>query len=207
MSVSTKQSIGVRRNRILFLTQLAMLAGIMLLFHYTGIGYFRIGIFSLTIMAVPMIIGAITLGKTAGAILGAVFAVTVLTLPETQFLFSVNPAATIVLCLVARVLLGFLCGLMFELFSRADKTRIWSYGVTGLVTSVLNTLFVIGGIVIVFGSYPSVQEAFGAAGKGRAGFFITAISAVAVQALIEAAICTLISGAAAKALVHFIKKK
>jgi len=188
------------------LTQLAVLTAIMIIFHLTGVGYFRIGIFSLTIMAVPLIIGAITLGKAAGAILGGVFGFTVILLPETQFFMNLNLAGALIVCIATRILLGFLSGAMFQSFAKFDDSKIWSYAVTGLFTSLLNTFFVMGGIALIFGSDPAVQEAFGAAGLGKMNFFIVIIGAVALQAVIEAAICAVVAGSAAKAIHIFLKK-
>ncbi|MCL1903011.1 MAG: ECF transporter S component [Oscillospiraceae bacterium] len=193
------------RQKTLMLAQLGVLIAVMIIFHTTGISYIKVGVFSLTIMAVPMIIGAITTGRTGGMVLGAVFGITTLLLPETQIFMSVNPLLAILLCVGARVLLGFLCAIIFECFKKYDKTKILSFGATGLLTSLLNTLFIIGGITLLFASNPSVLREFGMEGVSRLNFFAIFISLVGVQAVIEATVCTIISGVVAKAVTVYIK--
>ncbi|MDR2559244.1 MAG: ECF transporter S component [Oscillospiraceae bacterium] len=197
---------GAADGKTLMLVQLGALVAIMLILHFTGFGYFKIGVFSLTIMAVPMIIGAVTIGKTAGAVLGGIFGVTVLTLPETMFFMNINLAGTFFVVVGTRVILGFLCGLMFQGFSKFDKQKIWSYGATGLITAMLNTVFIMGGIALIFGSDPAVREVFGAADAAGFAFFAIIFGAVIVQAAIEAGICMVIAGSAAKAIHIFFKK-
>jgi len=188
------------------LTQLGVLTAIMLIFHFSGIGYFKIGVFSLTIMAIPMIIGAITIGKSAGAVLGGIFGITVILLPETQFFMNINLAGTLLVVVGTRILLGFLSGLMFRSFEKLDESRIWSYGLTGLFTALLNTFFIMGGIALIFGSDPAVQEAFGTSDLSKVNFLMVIIGAVAMQAVIEAVMCAVIAGSVAKTIHIFLKK-
>ncbi|MCL1789345.1 MAG: ECF transporter S component [Oscillospiraceae bacterium] len=186
------------RKRTLMLAQMGVLIAIMLIFHLTGIGYIKVGIFSLTIMMIPVIIGAITSGPLAGAILGGVFGMTILFLPETQFFMGVNPIATIVLVVGTRgLLVGFIGGMVYKLLGRFDKKKIWSLGVTGLLTSLLNTFVLIAGLAIIF--YESL-------GETRTGVFTAFISALAVQAVIEAVICTLFAVVIARILIMYLKK-
>ncbi|MDR0196624.1 MAG: ECF transporter S component [Oscillospiraceae bacterium] len=190
----------------LMLVQTAILAALMLVLNGTGLGYLKIGVFSLTVMLAPVIIGAITVGKTAGVLLGAVFGATVLTLPETQLFMSVSLPFTLVLCVGRGLLLGFLCGLMFEGFKKIDKTRLWSFGAAGLLTALLNTVVTIGGIALIFGSNPTVLEALGMSGFSKAKVFTAFISLVGVQAVIEAFLCTFIAAAIAKPVTVYVNK-
>jgi len=186
------------RGRTLMLAQVAVLAAIMAILDRTGLGYFKIGVFSLTIMMVPVIIGGITLGPLAGAVLGGVFGVTILFLPETQFFMGVNPVATIVLVVGARgLLVGFLSGVMFRAFRRFDKPGTWAYAATGLLSSLLNTFVLIVGLALVFSKHLE---------NTRMGVFTTFITALGVQALIEAVICTLIAGVVAKSVNVYLNK-
>ncbi|MDR0222805.1 MAG: ECF transporter S component [Oscillospiraceae bacterium] len=198
---------GAISKKTLALVQTAILAALMLILNFTGIGYFKIGVFSLTVMMAPVIIGAITVGKTAGAVLGAVFGLTVILLPETQLFMSVNLPLTIMLCVGLRgLLLGFLCGLTFEGFKKIDKTRLWSFIATGLLASLLNTVITIGGIALIFGSNPTVLEALGMSGFGKMEVFAAFMSLVGVQAIIEAFLCTFTAVTVAKPVTVYINK-
>ena len=64
------------RTNIRWLTQLALLVAILLVLNYTPLGYLQIGPLSASLLTVPVAIGAMTMGPTAGAILGGVFGAT-----------------------------------------------------------------------------------------------------------------------------------
>lgn len=55
------------------LVQLSVLIAIMLLLELTGLGMIKTAGLEITIMLVPVIVGAIVMGPAAGALLGGVF--------------------------------------------------------------------------------------------------------------------------------------
>ena len=57
------------RTNTRWLTQLALLVAILLVLNYTPLGYLQIGPLSASLLTVPVAIGAMTMGPTAGAIL------------------------------------------------------------------------------------------------------------------------------------------
>jgi len=193
------------------LAQLGILAAIMLVFHFTGIGYIKLGAIEMTIMMVPVIIGAITLGPIAGAILGGIFGVTVCLLPFTQsFFMAMNLPGTIIMCVAFRgIILGFLIGLLFKGFNRLDSSRIWSCEATGLIASLLNTAIFVVGAVIIYGNNPMMHDFFESIGmqaKTPSAVFSALIVVVGVQAVVEAAICTLVASVIAKAVMTYLQK-
>ena len=58
------------------LVLLAMLAGILLMMSFTPLGYLNIGPLAISLNMIPVAIGAVALGPTGGAVLGAVFGIT-----------------------------------------------------------------------------------------------------------------------------------
>ena len=186
----------------LMLAQMGVLIAIMLIFHLTGIGYLKVGVFSLTIMMVPVLIGAITMGPIAGAVLGAVFGASVLILPETQFFIGINPLGTVAVCVGVRVFVGALCGFLFKWFSRFDRIGSWSYGASGLIAALLNTLLMMTGLALVFGS----NAEFNPESTGTIALFIGLIAGVSLNAFVEAAVCMVIGGAVARAVVAYLQK-
>lgn len=108
------------RTNIRWLTQLALLVAILLVLNYTPLGYLQIGPLSASLLTVPVAIGAMTMGPTAGAILGGVFGATsfIQALEGKSAmgsaLFQVSPFGTFVVCFVARVLVGLCAGLIFK---------------------------------------------------------------------------------------------
>jgi len=56
--------------------EMALLVAIILLMAFTPIGYIKTFGLEITLIVVPVTVGAITLGPAAGAVLGAVFGIT-----------------------------------------------------------------------------------------------------------------------------------
>ena len=100
------------RTNVRWLTQLALLAAILLVMNYTPLGYLQLGPLSASLLTVPVAIGAMTMGPLAGAILGGIFGATsFIQMVEGKSamgaaLFSVNPFGAFVVSFVARVLDG-----------------------------------------------------------------------------------------------------
>ena len=58
------------------MVQLAVLIAIMLILAFTPLGYLRIGPLAISLMTIPVVIGAMILGPAGGAVLGLVFGLT-----------------------------------------------------------------------------------------------------------------------------------
>lgn len=145
------------RTNIRWLTQLALLVAILLVLNYTPLGYLQIGPLSASLLTVPVAIGAMTMGPTAGAILGGVFGATsFIQAVEGKSamgaaLFQVSPFGTFVVCFVARVLVGLCAGLIFAALRKAmPKNEKLCCFLGGLAAPVLNTVFFMGFLVLIF---------------------------------------------------------
>ncbi len=137
------------------LTQLAILVAIIFLLSFTPLGYLAIGPIAATTVQMPVIIGAILMGPAAGAILGFFFGLSaiikVLTTGADQFAvlaLTHSPAAYLTVCFGARILMGFLTGLLAGVLKKIPamngKGSFISYGITGFIGSGLNTVFYLG---------------------------------------------------------------
>ena len=58
------------------LVEMALLTAVIILLAFTPLGYIRTLGFEITLIVVPVTVGAVTLGPAAGAVLGVVFGVT-----------------------------------------------------------------------------------------------------------------------------------
>lgn len=197
------------RGRTLYLVQLAILAAILLLLEVTGLGYIRIPALSMTIMQVPVIIGAIVLGPAAGAILGAVFGLTSFAQafgkdPLGAILLTYNPVGLFVTTVLTRTLMGWLCGLIYRGLQRIRVNRNLSLVLSSLSGALLNTLLFMSMFLLFFFHTEAVQNI--ASGIGTANPLLFAVLLVGVQVLIEAGICTLLGSTIAGALLHAQKK-
>ena len=132
------------------------------------------GNLSITLALIPIAMGAILYGPLAGLFLGMVMGGIVLTGADTQTYFlSVNPAATVVLCLVKSGVAGLVSGLLFKLFafiakkqsSVNKKKALFAAGiiVAALVVPLVNTfIFIIGAVIFFSVYYPSLEAAIAA---------------------------------------------
>ena len=55
------------RTNTRWLTQLALLVAVLLVMNYTPLGYLQVGPLSMSLLTIPVAIGAMTLGPVAGA--------------------------------------------------------------------------------------------------------------------------------------------
>ena len=66
----------MKSTKLQYWLRVTLFAAILLLLALTPLGYIRTPILNITILTVPIAIGAIALGPTAGAVLGFVFGLT-----------------------------------------------------------------------------------------------------------------------------------
>lgn len=152
MAKTTKRA---RRRKTLALAQNAILTALIVLMAFTPIGYLPLGPVKMTFIMVPVAVGAITLGEKSGAFLGLVFGITSfiqcfgLDLFGTT-LFGINPVYTFIMCIVPRVLMGYLCGVIYKFIAR--KKRKLALVIASFFAPVLNTFFFMSLLMIFFGN-------------------------------------------------------
>ena len=84
-------------------------------------GGIRFGIFSISLVLVPIVVGAAIYGWQAGAWLGFAFGMTVLLSGDANAFMVVDPLATVLVVLVKGTLCGLIAGLMYKLLQRCNK--------------------------------------------------------------------------------------
>ncbi len=135
------------------LVQMAILIAIMLVLAFTPLGYLKVGAIEITFMTIPVVIGAILLGPAAGAFLGGVFGLTsfIQCFGMSAFgaaLLGINPFLTFLVCMVPRILMGYLAGVIFRVIYRHDKTKILSFAASSLSGALLNTILFVGMLML-----------------------------------------------------------
>lgn len=191
--------------KTLYLVEMAVLIAIILILEITNVGYLKFGLVELTIMQVPVIIGAIVLGPTAGAILGGVFGLTSFwqCFGKSAFgvsLLAINPLYTFIICVVGRVLMGWLTGLIYRGLQTVDKNKIVNFFVSGLCGALLNTCFFMVFLVVLFGQTQFIMDIQASLGATSVLGFIVAM--VGVQGLIEAAVSCVLGAVISKAILR-----
>ena len=145
------------------LTTLGLLTGILLLLNFTPLGYINTGGLSISLMMIPVGIGAMLMGPKAGAWLGFVFGATSFyqaltgSSPFSTMLLSINPVGTFMTCVPTRLLMGVCVGLIFKAAQRVDKRKTACYFVGGFSAAFLNTLFFMSTLLLFFWNTEYVQ--------------------------------------------------
>lgn len=200
----------MKHSKNVKMVELAVLAAIILLLEVTGLGMIKTLGLELTIMHVPVIIGAIVLGPTQGAILGATFGLISFweCFGKSTFgvaLLSINPFLTFLVCVPTRVLMGWLCGLIFQGMQRImKKEHIVSYIVAATGGALLNTLFFMSTLCLCFYNTELIQGF--ADTLGSTNVFMFVVLFVGVQGLVEAILCATVGTVVSKAVRHALHR-
>lgn len=187
--------------RILALVETAVLTAIIFIMAFTSIGYIRVGALSISLITIPVAIGAIAVSPAAGAFLGLVFGCTSFAQcftgnPFGAALLAINPFLTFLLCVPTRTLAAFLCGLLYKGIHR--KWKVPSYYIAGFSMAFLNTLFFMSMLVLCFWNADAVQTWSKSLGAFNPLVFI--LASVTVNAVIEWISTTVIGGSVGLAL-------
>lgn len=192
-----------------YMVEMALLIAIILIMAFTPIGYIRTLGLEITLIVVPVAVGAVTLGPAAGAVLGGVFGITSFIQcfgmsPFGAVLLSINPVYTFVVCVFSRVLMGWLTGLLYQAFLRCNPLKRVSVVLANLCCPLLNTLFFMGTLTLFFYQTEYVQGIAEGLGAGNPLIFILLF--VGVNGLVEAAACFVVGSAISQALKKVVKR-
>lgn len=197
-----KRTHANRGSDLHHLTLLALFSAIIVVMaNVPFLGYIPLGFMNATTIHIPVIIGACLLGPKSGAFLGGVFGLTSLinnTLKPlvTSFVFtpfySLDPRfsgglRSLVICFVPRILIGIIAGLLFK-WLKSRTGPVLACGVAGFLGSMTNTVFVMGGIYLLYGT--SYAEARGIGFKALFGVIMSVVGVNGVPEAILAAFLT-----------------
>lgn len=197
-----------KTTNVRFLAQLGLLAAIEIVMKLIGLGSVPVGPLYMSFLTVPIAVGAMTLGPSAGAILGAVFGLVSFkdamtgASAMTGVFFQISPVHTFILCVVMRAIMGFCVGLLFKALRFIDRKGGWSYFIGALSAPLLNTLFFMGYIVAVFYQTEYIQGLVSTKGASNPLMFVVLL--VGVQGLIEAIVCCAAGGVITRAVSSFL---
>ncbi len=197
-----------RRINTTFLTEMGLLIALILLLAFTPLGYIKTLGLEITLIVVPVAVGAVVLGPAAGALLGFIFGLTsfIQCFGMSAFgtvLLGINPIGTFITCIVARTLMGWLTGLIFQGLRKLKWNTIATY-IANLCCPLLNTLFFMSCIVIFFYNTDYIQGFAQALGATNPFTFVLLF--VGVNGLVEAVLCFIVGSAISKALLHFANR-
>ena len=131
----------------------AILTGIVFLLQLLG-SFIKLGPFSISLVLIPIVIGAASCGWKISTWLGFIFGVAVLVSGDAAAFLTIDVAGTIITVLLKGTACGLVAGLVYQLL--ASKNRYLAVGAAALVCPIVNTgVFLLGCFVFFL---PAVEQ-------------------------------------------------
>ena len=160
-----------RDNRTHRMVALAMMGAIVVLLANTPLGLIQLPVIKATTVHIPVILGAILLGPSAGCVLGGVFGICSLvsnTIAPTLTSFAFSPfyadgmvgaVKAVWISVGCRVLIGLVSGWLWIILKKVKLPEIVALPVVGFVGSMTNTVAVMGSIYFLLAEqYAAARE-------------------------------------------------
>lgn len=184
-----------KSSKTYFIARLAILTAIVFVMAFTPLGYLKVGAIEITFLTIPVIIGAIWLGPTAGAILGGVFGITSFIQcfgmsALGAILLETNPIFCFIVCFFPRLIMGWLVAVIFKGISLIKALRFSAYTVSSFCGALFNTCFFMTALIGLYGQ--SELNSLLNLNFGSMSVLQFAAAFVGVNALVEIVVCTLI---------------
>ena len=197
-----------------WMVSVALMAAIVIVLANTPLGMIQLPIIKATTVHIPVILGAILLGPSAGAILGAVFGICSLisnTMAPTLLSFAFSPFMSttgisgalkaIWISVGCRILIGVAAGWLWILFTKLNVNQMIALPIVGFTGSMVNTVTVMGSIYLLFAQqYADAREV---AVSAIWGLIMGTVTASGIPEAIAAAILVVAIG---KVLLGVFKK-
>ena len=197
-----------------WMVSVALMAAIVIVLANTPLGMIQLPVIKATTVHIPVILGAILLGPSAGAILGGVFGICSLVSntmapPLLSFAFSPFMSTTgipgalkaIWISVGCRVLIGLASGWLWKLLERLKVNQNISLLLTGFVGSMVNTVTVMGSIYFLFAQQYAQAREVGVTAVW--GLIMGTVTAAGIPEAIAAAVLVIALG---KVLIRVFRK-
>lgn len=182
------------------ITLIAVFTAIVAVLQFVG-ATIRFGTFSISLVLVPIVIGAALCGPYAGAWFGFVFSMIVLFTDSAAFMV-INPLGTILTVLIKGTLAGYLAGLVYKL-NEKKQNRYVSVGLAAVTAPVVNTgIFLLGCRLFFF----ETIKTWGAAAGFDNAYVYMLVGFVGINFLLELLINIILSPVIVR-LIDYGKKR
>lgn len=194
------------QEKTLRMVQLALLAALIVLLQQIVIPL--PGSLTLSLVLVPIVVGAVLFGPSSGALLGGVFGVVVSVLVITgragelsTMMWLANPVMTVLVCMVKGVAAGWVAGLVSRAFKKVPMVGIV---LAAAVAPVVNTgIFLLGMLTVFRGVMMEFADKIGMGGTAAVYFAVVVL--VGINFLVEFAANVVLSPSIA-AIVKAVRK-
>jgi len=201
--------VGGTRLNIRKMVIIAMLSGISIFLGLTGLGFIPLPLFKLTILHIPVIIGAIIEGPIVGASIGFIFGLFSIyqniTAPTVMSPFFYNPIVSI----LPRVLIGVVAYYVYKLLRDKFKNTKIAITIAAITGSLINTIGVLGSIYLFyFKDYAEILLSKGTVtSTSRTSITIALMSIFGTNGLSEAILSAAITAPIVIAIFKLQKRK
>ena len=137
----------------------AILTALVVVLQFMG-SFIHLGMFSISLVLIPIVIGAATCGVGVGAWLGFAFGVTVLLSGDASAFLAVDVFGTILTVLLKGTACGFVAGLVYKAFEKVN--RYVAVFAAAIVCPIVNTgVFVLGSFIFFLDTLSEWGKSFG----------------------------------------------
>lgn len=161
------------------LVGIGLFTAIVMVLQFLG-GGIKLGMFSISLVLVPIVVGSAVYGWKAGGWLGFVFGAAVLLSGDAAAFLAVDPLATILVVLAKGTLCGLCAGLIYRLLERFNG--VFAVFAAAIACPVVNTGIFLLGCWLFF--MDTISGWAGAAGYADAGTYMI-LGLAGVNFLIE----------------------
>ena len=195
------------KEKTLRLVQLGLLSGLIILLQMYVVIPLP-GSLTLSLVLVPIVVGAVLYGAADGALLGGVFGAVVSMMAIqgqlgvlTNMMVAYNPILTVVVCMLKGVAAGFAAGLIAKAFKKHPFVGVL---LAAAAAPIVNTGIFVAGMLTVFRSV-MMEFADGIGMGGTNALYFAIVVLVGVNFLVELTANLILSPAIAS-IVKAIKK-
>ena len=176
-----------------------LFAAIVVVLQLVG-GMIHFGPFSISLVLLPIVVGAAVYGWQVGCWLGLVFGLTVLLTGDASLFMAINPAGAIATVLVKGISCGLAAGMCYKALAKSHP--LWGIILAAVAAPVTNTGVFLIGCRLFF--WDTICEWAAGAGFASAGAYMI-VGLAGVNFLLELAV-NLVLAPAAERLIRYRKK-
>lgn len=169
------------------ITSLGIMSAVIVVLQLLG-SFIRFGPFSISLVNIPIVVGAVLYGPFGGALLGLVFGLTVLLSGDAALFLAVSVPGTVITVIVKGVLAGVVSGIIYKAAKKAGTTI--AVIAAAVACPIVNTGTFLSGCLVFF--MDTINGWAAAAGlEGHVGTYMLAVLAggnFIVEMLVSAAL-------------------
>ena len=193
---------GNNKNKTVALAEISILTALIIVMAFTPIGYIKTAGLEITLITIPVVVGAIILGPKAGLFLGTVFGLTSFIQAISglsafgAIMFQTSAVGCFVTAVPTRMLMGLIAGFAGS-FLRKHIPSVSDF-ITGFIGALSNTVLFMSSLMAFYWHSDLIQGLVESMGTTSIPAFLFAF--VGLNGIVEMICCTIISGAVCKAL-------